>query len=70
MTLYFYNNIKYFKSRNIKLIIFLMGCSSSKSIFIKDLNIENELKEENEEIIDIDVFKDELKPPFEKKPEE
>ncbi len=47
-----------------------MGCSSSKSIFIKDLNIENELKEENEEIIDIDVFKDELKPPFEKKPEE
>ena len=30
-----------------------MGCSSSKSIIIKDLNIENELK-----------------PPFEKKPEE
>ena len=47
-----------------------MGCSSSKSIIIKDLNIENELKEEIEEIIDIDVFKDELKPPFEKKPEE
>ena len=32
-----------------------MGCSSSKSIIIKDLNSENELKEENEEIIDKDV---------------
>ena len=44
-----------------------MGCYSNKSIIIKDLNSENELKEENEEIIDIDVFKDELKPPFVKK---
>ena len=43
-----------------------MGCSSSESIIIKDLNSENELKEENEEIIDKDVFKDELKTPFEK----
>ena len=38
-----------------------MGCSSSKSIIVEYLNSENELKEENEEIIDKDVFKDVLK---------
>ena len=47
-----------------------MGCSSTNSTSIKDYNFENKIKEEKKEIIGIDIFRDEPKPQFEKRPDE